>query len=148
MAQTRRSRTIAAGQQAIWEVLADFGALSSWAGDVDHSCLLHAAAEAVGLARRVQVGRIVLIERIVEFEPPSILAYDIEGLPSFTGAVRNRWKLQPLSEGSTEVTLTTTVEVGPRLPQWLVEQVVGRVTAKLSDGLLTGLATHLEATHV
>lgn len=146
--QTRRSRTIGAGQPAIWEVLADFGALSTWAGNVDHSCLLRAGSEPVGRTRRVQVGRLVLIERIVEFAPSSALAYDIEGLPAFAGAVRNRWELHPRSERSTEVTLTTTVDIGSRMPQRIAEQVIGRATAKLSDGLLTGLATHLEATHV
>ena len=144
VAHLSRARIIAADAQAIWDVLADFGAISAWADSVDHSCLLRVTAEPVGLTRRVQVGRLVLTERIIEFDPPGALAYDIEGLPSVAGRVRNRWDLYPLSERSTEVALTTTVEAGSRL----VEQVVCRVSGKLSDGLLTGLATHLEATRV
>ena len=79
-----RSRTIAAEPQAIWDVLADFGSISSWADNVDHSCLLSPATEgiAVGTTRRVQVGRNTLVERITEFDPPTTLAYDIEGLPA------------------------------------------------------------------
>ncbi len=45
-ADTRRLRTIAAEPQAIWDVIADFGAISSWADIVDHSCLLNPAAPA------------------------------------------------------------------------------------------------------
>lgn len=144
MAHLSRARTIAADPQAIWDVLADFGAISAWADSVDHSCLLRVTADPVGLTRRVQVGRIVLTERIIEFDPPGVLAYDIDGLPSFAGRVRNRWDVHPLSAQSTEVSLTTSVDAGSRL----VEQVVCRVSGKLSDGLLTGLANHLEATHV
>ena len=40
----RRLGTIAAEPQAIWDVIADFGAISSWADIVDHSCLLNPAA--------------------------------------------------------------------------------------------------------
>ncbi|TXB92061.1 SRPBCC family protein, partial [Mycobacterium tuberculosis] len=41
VSDTRRSRTIAARQQTIWDVLADFGSLSSWVEGVDHSCVLN-----------------------------------------------------------------------------------------------------------
>jgi len=39
VADISRSRTIAAQPQAIWDLLADFGSLSSWADNVDHSCV-------------------------------------------------------------------------------------------------------------
>ncbi len=72
VAEISRSRTVAAEAQAVWDVLADFGAISSWAGNVDHSCLLSPAAQGVGVGttRRVQVGRDTLVERITDFEPP------------------------------------------------------------------------------
>ncbi len=99
--------------QAVWEVLADFGALSSWAGNVDHSCLLEHAVDgvAVGTSRRVQVGRDTLVERITEFDAPVALAYDIEGLPRRLRRVSNRWTLTPAGD-STTVTLTSTVDIG------------------------------------
>jgi hypothetical protein len=148
VAHISRARTLAADPQTIWDVLADFGAISTWAGSVDHSCLLRVTAEPVGLTRRVQVGRVVLTERIIEFDQPGALAYDIEGLPPFAGRVRNRWDLHPLSALLTEVSLTTSVDIGSRLPQRLTERLVCRVSGKLSDGLLAGLATHLEEIHV
>ncbi|MET0897053.1 MAG: SRPBCC family protein [Mycobacterium sp.] len=147
MAHISRARTFATDPQTIWDVLADFGAISAWADGIDHSCLLRVTAEPVGLTRRVQMGRIVLTERIIEFDAPGTLAYDIEGLPPFAGRVRNRWDLHPLSAQSTEVSLTTSVDIGSRLPQRLAERAVCRVTAQKSDGLLAGLATHLEGTH-
>ncbi len=57
MADIRRSRSIAARPDEIWDVLADFGSISSWAPNVDHSCILFAGPDggAVGTARRVQV---------------------------------------------------------------------------------------------
>jgi uncharacterized protein YndB with AHSA1/START domain len=148
VAHINRSRTIAADRQAIWGMLADFGALSTWAGRVDHSCLLHPTAQPVGLARRVQVGRTTLIERIVEFEPPAVLAYDIEGLPTFVRGARNRWQLRSESGQSTEVTLTSTINVGDHLPQRIAEWLVCRVAAEQSVELLAGLAAHWENAHV
>ncbi|AQA06544.1 MxaD family protein [Mycobacterium sp. MS1601] len=148
MANISRSRIIAAGQQAIWDVLADFGAISQWAQPVDHSSILRAREQTIGLARRVQMGRNTVIERIVVFDPPTALAYTIEGLPGFVCSMRNRWELATLPTGFTVVTLTTTVDVGSSAPQRLVEQIFCRVAARQSDGLLAGLATQWEDNHV
>jgi uncharacterized protein YndB with AHSA1/START domain len=150
MAQIHRSRSIAARPQQIWDVLADFGAISSWAGNVDHSCILFSGADgaAVGTARRVQVKRDALVERITEFDPPHRLAYDIEGLPSRLRRVTNRWTLAPAPSGSTVVTLTSTVEIGTGPAQKLAERVLCRLLAQQSGVMLAGLANRLENTRV
>ena len=57
------------------------------------------------------MGRNVLLERIVEFEPPAALAYAITGLPRRFGRVTNSWTLRPAADW-TEVTLTSAVEIG------------------------------------
>ena len=151
VAQIRRSRTIAAAPQRVWEALADFGALSSWAGNVDHSCLLVHGPDgpAVGTSRRVQVGRNTLVERITEFRGPAALAYDIEGLPRRVRRVSNRWKLGSCPPGqtgtdSTTVTLTTSVDVGAGPLGRLAERAMCRFMARQSDTMLAGLAARLE----
>jgi hypothetical protein len=65
----------------VWDVLADFGSISSWAANVDHSCVLEHGPTGtdVGTSRRIQVGRDTLVERITEFDQPVALAYTIEG---------------------------------------------------------------------
>lgn len=144
MAQIDRTRTIAAAPQEVWEVLADFGALSSWVDRADHSCILvHGADGPIGTTRRVQMGRNTLVERIVEFDPPHVLAYDIAGLPKRLRKVANRWTLRP-SGKSTVVTLTSTVEIGSGGIQDLAERVVCRLMTRGSDGMLAGLAKRLE----
>lgn len=144
-----RSRTIAAQPQAIWDVLADFGALSSWADGVDHSCILNHGPDGgpLGTTRRVQVGPNTLVERITEFDPPATLAYDIEGLPARLRKVANRWTLRPVG-AHTAVALISTVEVGTGRPARMAEWVALRVLAKQSDALLAGLAQRMENTHV
>lgn len=143
-----RVRRIAAPQHAVWDLLADFGAISTWAGNVDHSCMLGRSAHggAVGASRRIQTGRITLVERILEHDVPQALAYDLEGLPPRLRTVRNRWSLAPDGDGATTVSLTTTVVIGPRPPQKLAERVVSRVLARQSDVMLAGIAARLEAT--
>jgi len=144
VAEIRRTRAVAAQPQAIWDVLADFGAISSWADNVDHSCLLSPEAHAVGVGttRRVQVGRNTLVERVTDFGPPSTLAYDVEGFPRWL-KVNNRWALAG-SGGTTEVTLTTTVDLGANPLATFAERALGWFVAKQSDTLLDGLARQLE----
>ncbi len=149
MADTHRTRTIAARVGDIWETLADFGSISSWAGNVDHSCILFSEPDGgpVGTARRVQVGHNALVERITEFDPPRALGYDIDGLPSRLRRVSNRWTLEPAageSASTTLVTLTSTVEIGPHATQKLAEQVLCRFLARQSEAMLAGLANRLE----
>lgn len=145
MAQISRSRTIAAVPQQVWDVLADFGRSSSWAANVDHSCLLEHGSDgpAVGTSRRVQVGRNTLVERITEVRAPDVLAYDIDGLPRRFGRVVNRWALSPRNS-STGVTLTTTVEIGTNPLTRVAERALCRFMARQSETMLDGLAARLE----
>jgi Polyketide cyclase / dehydrase and lipid transport len=149
VADIHRTRTIAARAQEIWDVLADFGSISSWADNVDHSCILFSGADGgpIGTARRVQVKRDALVEQITEFDPPHALAYDIEGLPSRLRRVTNRWTLKATGD-STVVSLTSTVEIGPRAPQKLAERALCRFLARQSDVMLAGLANRLENARV
>jgi carbon monoxide dehydrogenase subunit G len=149
VAHIDRARTIAAAPQEIWDVLADFGALSTWVDRADHSSILvHGPdGDPIGTTRRVQMGRNTLVERIVEFDPTHALAYDIEGLPKMLGQVTNRWTLRPSGQ-STVVTLTSTVQIGSGRLQQLAERVVCRVMARESDGMLAGLAKRLEKSRV
>jgi len=145
VARISRSRSIAASPEAVWDVLADFGALSSWAANVDHSCLLEHRADgvSVGTSRRVQVGRDTLVERITEMAAPAALAYDIEGLPRRLRRVANRWTLTPAG-GSTDVTLTSTVDIGANPVAGIAEHAMCRFMAKQSEAMLAGLAERLE----
>lgn len=143
-----RSRTIAASPQAIWDVLADFGSLSSWAADVDHSCILrHGQNGPLGTTRRVQVGRNTFVEHIIDFDPPVTLAYRIEGLPTRVRTAVNRWTLAAKTS-ATLVTLTNTVEVDAGPLSGPVEWMACRRLAGTSDRLLAALAHRLEDTYV
>ena len=145
--------------QQVWDRLADFEAISAWAVNVDHSCLLHPGGEVspvgVGATRRVQVGRRTLVERVVVWDEPQRLAYQIEGLPPVVTSLQNEWRLQSVAAGAggagahhTRVTLATTVECGPRPPQKLVARLIARRMAGDSDTMLSGLAHSMkESSH-
>ena len=94
VADIDRSRTVAADPQQVWDVLADFGSISSWADNLDHSCILNHGSDPVGTTRRVQIGRDALVERIIEFDPTWALAYEVEGLPKRLRRFTNRWTLR------------------------------------------------------
>jgi hypothetical protein len=144
VADIYRSRTIAAEPKEVWDVLADFGSISSWADNIDHSCILNHGSNPVGTTRRVQIGRNVLVERITEFDPTWTLAYDVEGLPKRVRRFNNRWTLRAAQNGTTVVTLTSTIEIGPRRMQTLAERAACRVQVRQSDVMLAGLAKRWE----
>lgn len=148
MAQIERSRTIAAAPQEVWEVLSDFGALSSWAERVDHSCILSRGSDGdIGTARRVQLGSQTLVERIVDYDPPHTIGYDVEGLPRMLRHVNNRWTLRPAGN-ATVVTLTSTVDIGSGRIRELAERVMCRLMTRESENLLADLAMRLENSRV
>lgn len=149
MATISRTRTLAAAPQSVWEVLADFGAISAWADNVDHSCLLSHAADGIGIGttRRVQVGRDTLVERITEFDPPRSLAYDVQGFSRRLRRLTNRWTLEPAGD-RTVVTLSTTIDIGTSRLQDLAAQAVARISAEQLDRMLTGFAQKVQGSHV
>ena len=139
MTEVVRSAEVAAAPARVWEVLSDFGGLSAWAGNVDHSCLMAEQTEGVDTARRIQTGRTTLIERVTTWEPPSTLAYRIEGLPPVVGSVTNTWHVHG-TEGGAEVALISRVVPGPRPAHRLAARVVARKLAEASGEMLAGLA--------
>ena len=142
-----RTRIIAAESDAVWAVLADFAAISTWATRIDHSSITHEADGAptnqVGLTRRIQMGRNTLLERVVTWTPPRTLAYEIRGLPKIIKSVQNRWDLTAAGTVTT-ATLTSTIDTGPRPPQQIIARLVGKRLAKESDALLSGIAVYVE----
>ena len=143
MSAIDRTRTIAAEPHAVWDVLADFGSISAWADNIDHSCILVQGSRPLGTTRRVQIGRNALVETITEFDDVRSLAYDVDGLPRRVRRFTNRWSLRPSSSG-TVVTLTSTVDIGSGRVRTLAERAMCRLQARQSDIMLAGLAQRLE----
>jgi carbon monoxide dehydrogenase subunit G len=151
MTTVERSGTVPATPEEVWAVLADFGAISTWAPNVDHSCLLTAQETGVGTARRIQTGRTTLVETVVTWtapttDGPGVLSYSLAGLPKVVRSVTNTWSLTRDGAG-TAVTLTSTVDTGSRPPRRVVAKVVGRKLAAASDEMIAGLTSHI-ASHI
>ena len=81
MVEIVERRTIARQRDDVWAALAAFDDISTWAPNVDHSCLTTEQADDIGATRRVQVGRNAMLEEIVDWQPGRELAYSITGLP-------------------------------------------------------------------
>lgn len=143
MTETSRSRHLAAPPDAVWATLADFGGIAAWATRIDHSSPMTDPADDVGAARRVQIGRSTLVERVVTWDPPSTLGYTLEGLPPVVRHVTNTWTIAAAATGSC-VTLSSRIEPGPRPPHRLAARIVARKLGSASDELLADLAHHLE----
>jgi hypothetical protein len=151
MAEQSLHRRIERPAVDVWATLADFGAISAWAPNVDHSSLLNDdapdpdGASRIGLVRRIQTGRRTILERVVRWDDGTALAYELEGLPKVIRSARNEWRLEPTGPAATQVSLTSTVDCGPRPPQQLVARLVAKKMAKESELLMSGLTRSLEA---
>ncbi len=143
MTEVVRTRRIEVGPDRVWDALTDFGSIARWAPNVDHSCLISDQRDGVGTVRRIQAGRMTVVERVVDWDTPSMsLAYDIDGLPPIVRSVVNRWTVEPV-DGVAQVSVTTEIEAGPRPPQRLAARAIGRRLAGVSDEMLAGLDRHL-----
>ncbi len=145
MAAVVEQSIIARPPAEVWAVLADFGDISRWAPNVDHSCLTTEQDGGEGTVGRIHVGRNARLERVVGWEPGRRLSYTIEGLPPVVRSVTNTWELADAGAGTT-VTLTSRVDAGPRPPQQLIARIVGRALARTSRQMLAGLTAVFEET--
>ena len=74
MATVERTAAVPASSGDVWAVLAEFGHISRWAANVDHSCLLSDQTEGVGTIRRIQTDRSTVVETVEAWEPGSTLS--------------------------------------------------------------------------
>lgn len=143
MTVVERTGLIGAPIDAVWDVLSDFAAISAWAPNVDHSCLMSTQTEGVGMARRIQTDRSTIVETVEHWEPGATLSYRITGLPPVIKSVTNTWRIGA-SGDSTMVRLTTDIDTGPKPPQQVIARVVGRRLAAASEQMIAGLTEHVE----
>ena len=144
MTTIQRTALIDAPLEEVWVVLADFASISTWAGFVDHACLLNERTEGVGMARRIQTGRTTIVETVTSWEPAVAYTYEITGLPPVINSVTNTWRLGA-SGDATMVWLTTQIDAGSRPPQKAIARAVGRKLGQSSDEMLAGLGAYLKA---
>jgi len=142
MATVERALLVTHGVDEVWSVLAAFGDISSWAPNVDHSCVISDQTDGIGAIRRIQSSRATVLETVVEWDEGEGLSYSIGGLPPVVRSVTNTWSIEP-NEAGTTVRLTTEIQPGPRPPHRLVATVVGRRLGAASDQMLGGLASFL-----
>lgn len=140
---TRRGAVAASGDE-VWTALADFGAISAWAPNVDHSWLITDGDVGPGSVRRVQAGPMALLEQIVAWEPAARIGYRLDGLPGALGTVTNTWEIDSHGE-HTHLALTTNVDAGARPPKKVVAKLACQVLARASDQMLGGLTTYVES---
>lgn len=121
-----------------WAVLSNYFAIADWSSSIDHSSALTAAPAGMSASRRVATSAGVIIENVIDWNPPTAMAYEIVGLPPVVSRVENRWELRPSSVG-TSVTLTCIVEPGPKPPMKVAATVIARRIGKVNESLVADL---------
>ena len=139
MAETvSASATVGVPIDRVWAVLSDYFALADWASAIDHSSALTAAPAGMGASRRVAMGSTVIVENVVDWKPTSAMAYEIVGLPPVVSRVENRWELRG-DGAATVVTLTCSIEPGPKPPMKVAAKAVARRIGKVNESLVADL---------
>ena len=139
----KKSQQIAAKRSKVWAALADFPAIVTWAPNVDHTTATTTARNGSGAVRRVQSGRITLLETIVGWQPEELLSYTLDGLPRIAGSVVTTWTLAEHGD-STDVTITSAIHPRPNPLGRIVARALGKQLQKAAKQMLAGLAAHVE----
>ncbi|MEM7156237.1 MAG: SRPBCC family protein [Myxococcota bacterium] len=127
-----------ASPQAVWEVLADFSAVDTWAPQVlsSHALTDHDRGHGAGRSCRIE-GFGEIDEFIVDWKEGRSLAFSISPVGPFSGSTA-RWSVIPNADGTcaVEVELAYSLRFGP-LGQLLHALVMrGRLEANFPNGPL------------
>ncbi len=144
MTTTSQSRRIGASPASVWEVLSAFDRICEWAPSVDHSSFLSSTTEGVGARRRVQVGRMTLVETVLVWDVESTLSYRIDGLPPVLDLVENTWDLTRDGD-ATMVSLTANVIPARSSPARLAAKAIVRRLATANSEMLGALSDVAES---
>ena len=128
-----------------WTLLSDYFALADWAAAIEHSSAMTDTPAGMGASRRVATSAGVILENVVDWKPPTAMAYEIVGLPPVVSRVENRWELQPSGTGTT-ITLTCIVEPGPKPPMKVAAKAVARRIGKFNESLVSDLIAAAQET--
>ena len=149
MAKITRQVRIDASKEKTWEVLADFGAVASWAPTILQSHSTTEANGGVGAERTCEHEKMgQLVERITGWDEGSSLSYDvIKGLPFPMKSLNNVWSVRADGDGAVvTVTMDFRMGLGPlgALPT-LMARVMMRKEMAVS---LAGLKQYTETGEV
>ena len=109
---TRQVRSNAS-KEKVWEILADWGAVSNWAPTISESHSTTEATRGVGAERACEHEKMGHIEeRIVAWDEGSSLSYEVtKGLPFPMKSLNNTWSVSDAGDGAV-VTLTMDFRMG------------------------------------
>ena len=139
---TSRTITIDTTPEVIWGALAQFDAIATWVPLIQHSCALPPARTGAGAARRIQLPRQTLVERVTVWEPSQRLAYTIDGLPPIAGIPETTWTLTA-HDGATAVEITTAIRTSLNPLRALAASAALKRLGLAADMMLAGLMTHV-----
>lgn len=122
----------------LWTILSDYFALAEWASAIEHSSPMTATPAGMGASRRVATAAGVIIENVVDWKPSTAMAYEIIGLPPVVDRVENRWELRGAGDVTT-VTLTCSIEPGPKPPMKVAAKAIARRIGKVNESLVSDL---------
>lgn len=133
------TRVIPAADDAVWDVLGDFGTEHRWTKALSR-CERDTPDVRVGTVRwcrlpRPVMGRTEVREVVTEFEPGRTLAYSLDGAAGPFASASSRWSTRPASSRATAVTVAGSFEPRNRavpLLAWpLAKPMLRRVTRRV-----------------
>ena len=144
-----RQIAINAPKEKVWEVLADFGAVSNWAPTILESRSTTEANGGVGAERTCKHQKMGDIEeRIVAWEDGHSLSYDvIEGLPFPIKSLNNTWSVSAAGENAI-VSLVMEFRMGLGLLGALPALMARLPMRKEMQVSLAGLKQYVETSEV
>ena len=128
---------------ALWQVLGDFGTEHRWTKSLDH-CERDTDTVDVGTIRtcklpRALMGRTTVREELTEYEPGRALAYRLEGHAGPFATASSRWSTSPGSDGGTIMCVEGFFTARNRAAEILVWPLVRPMLRRLTRGVISEL---------
>ena len=135
------SREIVASADEIFAALADHERWTEWFPKITKVERYGDLDEGIGSNRRVHIGRVVIDEEFIEWEPGKVWAFtarDVGGAPKALESLSERVSIQQLSPERCRVTYV--MAIGPRRRLiWLFDKVLRKRLVQVLREALAGL---------
>lgn len=138
--------TIDAPKNEVWDVLADFNNVYTWAPSVEHSAGLNDKYQQVGSGRVCSVkGFGEITEKVTEWQDQQLFAFTVEASGPLNNAL-SHWQLSDSANGKTKITVTLKYDVkfgvlGSLLHALVMKKQLNKTLTQILSALKTRVET-------
>jgi hypothetical protein len=145
----RVTHRLQSSNEAVWNVLGDFGTEHRWTKSLTH-CERDTIAVSVGTIRtctlpRALMGRTKVSEQLTEYTPMAALAYELDGAAGPFASAKSRWSTNVREDGTTELCVEGHFVPRGHFSRWIVWPLAKTMIQRLTKQVMRELESYVTA---